>query len=353
MGKKYVLREPTWQNYQDSLRNLWNHPLDRLQIYCQPFQLPEGSFHVSAYASCHGIEWIGMERYLAIIEETIPFRILSSKEITALLWQGIRLPTQAIDHHVCVLIDYLNLKPNYFHWFLDALPRIFAAEAYSRMSGESFRIVVPQSLEPWQAASLALLDIPATQLIGLPSRSAHIWNFQRLITSFSHRHVRDSPTGHFDALAPQAIESLSSRLLMGARRFNTPNEFSERVYISRGYVTQRRVANERAVIAFLSRHGFQPIRLDQMPLHQQIQLFNRATHVIAAHGGALTNLMHVSRGCQVLEIFQSGHGIRPDFFQLAALKGALYTFHNAQSINANNDIEIPLDVLHTFLEVSL
>ena len=106
------------------MRNLWNLPLHRLNIYCQPFQLPGGYYKVSAQASCLGLDWIGLERYLAVIEETIPFRLLSRQEHVRLIWQIFRGSSQEIDQTACVLIDYLNSKPNFFHWFLDALPRL-------------------------------------------------------------------------------------------------------------------------------------------------------------------------------------------------------------------------------------
>ena len=131
------------------------------------------------------------------------------------------------------------------------------------------------------------------------------------------------------------------------------NGSSKRLYISRGEASLRQVINENEVMDFLSDYDFQSVSLDGMPLHQQIQLFHQASHVISAHGGALTNLVFLSPDCHVLEIFQSGHGIRPDFFQLTALAGASYSFSIANSLNAKNDIAIPISVLRTFLEASL
>jgi hypothetical protein len=63
--------------------------------------------------------------------------------------------------------------------------------------------------------------------------------------------------------------------------------------------------------------------------------------------------MYLSPGCQVLEIFQQGHGIRPDFFQLVGLREGHYSFAVVPSINAKNDIEIPVAVLSRFLEATL
>jgi len=354
LGRRYPLSPASSCNYSANMRNLWNLPLQRLEIYCAPFELPGGYLKVSNHASCHGPDWIGLEPYFSVIEETIPFRILKPREISSLIWRQLHRRTHFLDENVCVLIDYLNTKPNYFHWFLDALPRILAAEAYSQYSGKPFSILTPQQLQPWQWDSLMLMGLPSEQLLGVPaSMQAASWSFAELISSFSHRHIRHSDTGHFDAFSPPAIQALSRRLIEGATVQERPSGSSKRLYVSRGDVCLRRVSNEEAVMDYLSAYGFACISLDNMPLQRQIQLFHQATHIISAHGGALTNLMYLSPGCQVLEIFQTGHGVRPDFFQLTALAGGIYSFSLANSINTKNDIELPIDVLRTFLEASL
>lgn len=354
MGRRHLLSAPRALNYATNLRNLWDLPLERLAIYCQPFIIPGGYVKVSSQAYCLGHDWIGLERYLAVIEETIPFRTLKAKETASLIWRRMRGPIRDLDENVVVLLDYLNTRPNYFHWFLDALPRILAAEAYGKTTGQRFKVVVPQHLAPWQRDSLAYLHVADEQLIGMPPYQGNGgWSFERLITSFSHRHTRYSITGHFDAFSPDAISALSQRLISGAEEGLASSDDAERIYVSRGDAALRQVANEEAIIYYLSAHGFECLHLDKMPLKLQIQRFRRATHVISAHGAALTNLMYLSPGCQVLEIFQEGHGIRPDFFQLAALRNALYSFAVVPSINAKNDIEIPMTVLSRFLEASL
>ncbi|MFM9072173.1 MAG: glycosyltransferase family 61 protein [Cyanobium sp.] len=354
LGRKYQLSPSRSLNYATNLRHLWDQPLQRLQIYCQPFQFPGGSYKVSPQAICNSTEWIGVERYFSIIEETIPFRQLTAKEQLALMARCLRGPTMPVDANVCALIDYLNIQPNYYHWFLDALPRVFAAEAYGRRSGETCHLVVPECLAPWQQDSLLLMGLSMEKLIRVPLAPGHGgWEFNHLITSFSHRHTRHSTTGHFDALCPLIINQLSERLIDGAERHSNTDEFSPRIYVSRGQATLRQVRNEEAIMTLLSPHGFSLLHLDTMPLHEQIQRFHRATHVISSHGGALTNLLYLSPGCQVLEIFQQGHGVRPDFFQLTALRGGIYSFCVVPSLNAKNDIEIPLAVLKRFLEASL
>ncbi len=354
MARTYALSPASAINHASRMRNLWQLPLQRLEKYCEPFDLPGGYYKVSTQASCNGPDWIGLERTLSLIEETLPFRLLSRREYGYLLWKHLRGPIMEVGHTACVLIDHLNRSANYFHWFLDALPRIFAAEAYEELSGIPWVAVVPGSLQPWQRDSLRFLGVGTERLIQIsPDSPPPGFSFNHLISTFSHRHIRHSPTGHFDAFSPPAIQELSNRLAQGAGSLTAGGKGEQRLYISRGSVPKRRVRNEEQVMEILSPHGFQRVCLEQLPLREQMHLFQRATHIIAPHGGALTNLLHISPGCQVLEVFQSGHGLRPDFFQLTALKGASYSFFTATSLNANHDIEIPAGVLHTFLEASL
>ncbi|MFN9645172.1 MAG: glycosyltransferase family 61 protein [Cyanobacteriota bacterium] len=328
--------------------------MGRLELYCQAFHRPDDHYKVSVQASCNGPDWIGLERYFTIIEETLPFRLISRRDYADLLWQHFRGPIVEIPHNACVLIDHLNRKPNFFHWFLDALPRIFAAEAYEQLSGQPSFFVLPAFLLPWQRESLNLLGLACERLIQIPSGStAQAFRLERLISTFSHRHIRHSPTGHFDAFSPAAIQTLCDRLARGAGSPAPGVWGSRRLYISRGSAGFRRVKNEDTVMEILSAHGFQRVCLEGLSVRDQIHLFHNASHVIAPHGGALTNLIHINANCQVLEVFQSGHGLRPDFFQLTALKGATYSFYTAPSLNSRHDIEIPANVLHTFLEASL
>ena len=60
------------------------------------------------------------------------------------------------------------------------------------------------------------------------------------------------------------------------------------------------------------------VQSEQLSLGEQIAQFRGATHIVAPHGASLTNLLH-ARGGSVLELFQEGHGVRPDFFQLAMI----------------------------------
>ena len=52
----------------------------------------------------------------------------------------------------------------------------------------------------------------------------------------------------------------------------------------------------------LDRYGYGIVELEDWSIERQMQLFSRATHVVAPHGAGLTNALWVPIGGKVLEI---------------------------------------------------
>jgi len=105
-------------------------------------------------------------------------------------------------------------------------------------------------------------------------------------------------------------------------------------------------------MALLEPYGFVAVCGDRLSLAQQINLFRGVSHIVAPHGGALTNLMH-GRGGHLLELFQANHGVRPEFFQLAAINGFDYRFLLCPNVAGGHDIRVDLDRLKEWLALTL
>jgi len=126
----------------------------------------------------------------------------------------------------------------------------------------------------------------------------------------------------------------------------------KRIFLSRKGATNRNVVNEEEVMALLEPHGFVAVRGDRLCLADQISIFRGASHIIAPHGGALTNLMH-ARGGHLLELFQADHGVRPEFFQLATINGLSYRFLLCPNVAGANDIQVDVERLKEWLAMTL
>jgi asparagine synthase (glutamine-hydrolysing) len=110
--------------------------------------------------------------------------------------------------------------------------------------------------------------------------------------------------------------------------------------------------NEAEVLALLEPHGFVAVQSEKLSVGEQIALFRDATHIVAPHGASLTNLLHSRRG-SVLELFQEGHGVRPDFFQLAMINGLDYLHALCPSSGPEQHIKVSREVIASYLARTL
>ncbi len=335
------------QDCDYSIRNPWSQPLGRIADFLTPFRLPP-LYYIEASRG-HLVSLVGVARPFHILHETTPFLRLEGLRALRLVCRA-RLPASLrVPGSLCSLVDFRGWR-GYFHWFLDFLPRVLAAEHHARCAGTEVKFLVPASLSPWQAASLARLDIPEEAMIRHdPSagRSNIAAGVILAASSHRHQHCNGAP---FDAISPLTVRDLRRRLRCPAEDSLAPG-LPRKVFVSRRGANSRRIANESEVSAYLESHGFASVQLEKLSLAEQITLFRHATHVIALHGAGLTNLIHAEQ-CAVLELFPSGHGIRPDYYQLASILDLPYFFQVLPSLNGHHDVAIGLSVLDDFLSLT-
>jgi len=76
----------------------------------------------------------------------------------------------------------------------------------------------------------------------------------------------------------------------------------QRIYVSRKLAVKRHLANEEEFLGLLKEHKFRKVYLEQMSVREQVELFRSASHVIAAHGAGLTNVLFAPADVKILEI---------------------------------------------------
>jgi capsular polysaccharide biosynthesis protein len=99
---------------------------------------------------------------------------------------------------------------------------------------------------------------------------------------------------------------------------------AKRLYLSRADAQARQVYNETELLAALADRGFEAITPATMSLEDQLAAFRVASHVVAAHGPVLTNIVLCPPGARVLELFHPLYG-SADYAMLAAGSGLDYT----------------------------
>lgn len=182
----------------------------------------------------------------------------------------------------CVAAVSCVMPYNYYHWLLEAIPRI----ALYERAGVAVDTFYAPTRYAFQRDLLALAGIPrgritpatvnghlvADRLAASSLRlNATRWKTDFLFTRF---------TAHLDAAAPAA----------------------RRVFISRRKRGKRTLTNDAAVFAALAPLGFRRYDLETMPVAEQVRLFFEAACVVGPHGAGMTNLVFCRPGAKVVEI---------------------------------------------------
>ncbi len=207
-----------------------------------------------------------------------------------------------------------------YHWFLDALPRLFLV---MQDTTEPITLIVPQNMPAFQRETLRFL-LEGQSHIRLETISKQEkWQLSNFIfPSFISNHN----SGY---LPPDILENLRQRIWKGYQVSNFENP--KRLFISRKKAIKRRILNEDQVISALLAYQVQVIYAEELTYQQQVQLFFNADVVIGPHGAGLTNILFCRRA-KVLEL-HPGDILKSHYFLLS--KGLAFPYF--YSIGSNSD----------------
>jgi len=228
----------------------------------------------------------------------------------------------------------------YFHWIFDVLPRFWLAEQAGYVHGPFF---VAAEL-PFQRETLQVLGVTEPRRID-PRESGAI-SASNLIAP-----CHSVAPGH--AFPDWAVRFLRDRLLPEANEGRSSS--AKRLYVSRASAGHRRVINEPEIVSFLSGHGFEAIRTEELAFHEQVSLFRNAEIVIAPHGGGLANLVFCTPGAKVIELFPAAN--IDLYYRLATRLRLDYLFvksgDSPATFMGSGDYHVDLAELKTVLEAAL
>ena len=171
---------------------------------------------------------------------------------------------------------------SYYHLMTDLLPHLIGAPKNPVLVPE----FMPQSFieflkqAQFEVKILTKETIKVEQLY-IPEMVLPEWNSEKIkkILTF------------FESLLPSNIQAG----FKGSLPLN-------RIYISRKLAVRRHLSNEEEFMPLLRKHKFRRVYLEQMTIMEQVELFRSASHVIAAHGAGLTNVLFTPVDTRILEI---------------------------------------------------
>jgi capsular polysaccharide biosynthesis protein len=244
-----------------------------------------------------------------------------------------------LDGTAVVIAD--DVRPlNFCHWIVDWLPRLALLGERARHSDT--HVIVPPLDARYQWDTLALCGFPASRVIQLGTMQA-VRARQLLVPN--DLLVIPHP-GH--KAAPWLLAYLRATLGYGnflAGLDGKPRR--EKLYVSRGDASGRRVLNEPLLTAALARAGYRSVVMAGLTAAQQVATFAGASHIVAPHGAGLANIVFADPATTLIEIFPSTYGTAA-YYVLAAGLGITYASYIATEIRPGprtqlDDIVVDVD----------
>ncbi|MDF0552045.1 tetratricopeptide repeat protein [Kamptonema sp. UHCC 0994] len=184
-----------------------------------------------------------------------------------------------------------NTSAIYYHWIIDALPKLGLIELSGIELDSIDKFVVRNYKSDFHKETLNILGIPENKIID-GSKYPHV-KADRLVLS-SYPGIICCPT-------KWTTDFLRSKFLSAAAKSKL--EKPERIYISRRIVGNRRIINEAEVIEVLDKLGFVTITAESISIAEKISLMSSAKVIVTQHSGGGTNLLFCNPGTKVIEIF--------------------------------------------------
>ena len=222
--------------------------------------------------------------------------------------------------------DYLWITDvwsfGFFHWMTEALPRLVVAQ--ERIGGIQ-NLLLPQKLEefPFVQASLRPLfsgnivftdKISCCSRLCIPTHIASPGNYSEYLV----RRLRTSYTKAYPCL-------------------HGSKDWPEKLYISRGKASKRRILNEDICIGILESYGFHALYMEDYDFESQVCIARSAKFLISNHGGGLTNILFMQEGSSVMELRKIGDRHNNCYFNLASAMGVRYFYQLCQAFAPDED----------------
>ena len=231
---------------------------------------------------------------------------------------------------------------NYYHWLVEFLPLLFLVDRSSRETPIDLLVTCSKN---YHIETLDLLF--AAGRINVTKLFPGMYAECRNITTYSYMSPSNTPRKYL-------LDQTRVCLLHQAGDLQKSESRSTRLFLCRsGHKNERSISNFDELKAELETFGFTFIHCDNMPVKDQIILFQKAEIVVSPHQGALANLIFCTRNTSVIEIF-ANEDVRPHYFYLARLLGLRYFPLYQTSVVLNDDsyaISVESQVLiNTILE---
>ena len=196
----------------------------------------------------------------------------------------------------------------YFHWFTDALPRLFLVLNHVN---QKTKLLISRKflMHGYILKSLKLLGIDKECIETI--EEGEIAYIKHLFLP----NETSSSTGNYHDIL---FASLRRKIEYHIRNLKDIDQGSEnRVYITRMNSSRRKVLNEAEVIELIHNYGFKIYDFDTLPWLAQVKLCYHSKTLMSLHGAAITNMIFMKDGGSIIELRRRGDHLNNCYFSLA------------------------------------
>ena len=225
----------------------------------------------------------------------------------------------------------------YFHWMLDALPRLLE----SGVKGET-KIFLPLHFAnlPYVMPSLKAMGYCNVSFM----QANKYYLFKHLIFN-----THSAPTGNYNEKTVRQLREIFFSQLK-----DDSINVGERIFVSRSNAERRKIINETDLHAILNRFGFSILHFEDYSWHQQVDICSKAKYLFGLHGAGLSNMLFLPEKSVVLELRKVGDSHNNCYFSLASALGHSYYYlqckTNSEEI-LNSDFYVDIREFQQLFEI--
>jgi len=329
--------------------NIQDHINKKINLY------PNESFHyVQEHANPSDLYYYQTEKSIYILENVVVwphYSVVATKNKSL-------VKDSAYSHHrFKYFVENDNLKKyriikenepctaieighwsNYYHWFVDSVPRLYALHHPEIQRLKSIKLYLSDNISSDYVDIIKKL-IPSNVEIIYKSHNSRI-----LAKSYIHLpYLTTDWAGH---LPKDYIEfyrwSIYSLYDLSPKTFKRNNN----IFITRKNADCRKIINEEELYPMLQKKGFSVHQLEKMKLKDQIALFVDANAIIGQHGAGLTNMLY-SENATVIELFSTNYPGLYHYRLLASSLGHTYGNIYIKNIFRPDELQVPWRIKYT------
>jgi capsular polysaccharide biosynthesis protein len=226
---------------------------------------------------------------------------------------------------------------NFGHWMIDCIPRIITLEiAYPF---RPIKFLMPKDASEFQRETLNIILPPHFSVEYL---DGDLWaRLERLVWASPASGVENF------MLPPQYFQSIRSRVF-ARYGLSSVHQMKKRIYISRRHAKHRRIRNELAVLALLSKYGFEDVELETLPFQKQVEMFHQCEILVATHGaGECTSMFSGPISIVLLYATETP----PNYFHTQAKGlGQSHSYICGKSQSDDDDFDVDVEELRKKLD---